>query len=345
MVKARDGIRSLWDTPERIERSREIIKNLLDCDMQSVINLTDSIDGKQDLRGFDFSMRNDEPPFRLYSSTGVTSGVMTKGDFRDLEFEGFNFSGSLFSNTNWYDCRFRDCLFNQSDLYISGFKGCSFENVRFLDCWIENAGLGLASDMNRGSFNNVEFVGGTFSRAYFQDPRIENCKFLCNISKVDFHASQFNNCVFEGILHEVSFWGRYKPVPSDKSFKGRQIPENCMTNVDFSKATFKKVRFGDCIDLSHSHLPKKGGVFLVKDAAKVFHEVSAEIERKWTGPDKLKAINAANNRAIENSTCECDQVVINPYEMNKMFGIEFTAEFIEIVKSVMTKNNYSVTRK
>jgi uncharacterized protein YjbI with pentapeptide repeats len=350
MGLTRKGVVSLWSEPDRLVKAHQIIDYLLNGNIDEVKNLTDKIDGKHDLRGFDFSLREQDIPFMNYEATGV--GGFPKANenhFKNITLEGFDCSGSLFSNSRWENCEFRDIVFNNADFYASSFGGCSFRNVRFKDCWLENLILGRSTEKNLGLFSEVQFIKGTFSRVTFGFPRFENCTFACDIKRTNFHGSQFYNCKFTGTLSGVLFWGEASPdkgfsneeifMPEEQIFKNQAIPHNPMTKVDFSKARFKpsldSVGFPERTDLSDTILPIKGGVFLVNDGPKVFSEMIRRIESEWQGPNEALAIKLADGYARDKRYYGLGQVVINPERMQKLDGEDFAKAFIKLLKQVM----------
>lgn len=336
MSKKTVSPKSMWNTPEGVQRANEIVARLSNGDVPGATNLLDKFEDKWDLRGFDFSLRPGDVPFAHYHSDGF---ILPKwgNTYRDIVIGNADLSHSLFAFADWYDCEFRDCKIEHADLTYSSFKGCSFRKVRFANCWIGNL-LGGVTEKNLGVFEDVEFVNGHFTSATFSYPRFERCRFKCDIGHVDFHGSQFYDCVFTGALSAVDFNGKADPGPGEEFMAGRPIPFNPMKNVDFSKARFKptfmSVSFSGDMDLRDCKFPVKGDVFLVQNCHEVFAEVARRIEMEWNSLMKEKGVENAGFY-LDRRIHPMGQVVIKPEWIAKHDGEEFAKAFVKLIKEVM----------
>ncbi|MBV8325495.1 pentapeptide repeat-containing protein [Chryseobacterium sp.] len=154
-----------------------------------------------------------------------------KSIFENCLFEKADFSDFSEHQDSFTDCVFKDCKFNLSAIGYDGtsFSGCIFENCKF----------------NRTIFNRPEFVDVVF----------KNCK----IKNIDFSASSFENCSFEGVLQDVWFRGGY-PLQSEIERFG--IPKkNEMKNVSFEKAELIYPTFSNHCDLSTVKINPSGNYY------------------------------------------------------------------------------------
>lgn len=340
MARKRAEIVQHWDSTEKRTAAHGIIEKMIEGDLKGAEAIHPRAEGRWAISGFDFGVRKHERPFQYFTPNGVDvpPGVARGAPnlYQNLIIEDANFSESLFYDSYWLDCTFRKCLFDRADLYGSHFRGCMFNDVRFDDCWIENNALGLSSEKNLGLFFDVEFVKGIFSRVSFGFPRFERCRFACPIKHTNFHGSQFEECSFEGRLDVVQFNRRPEPLPKVEDFVLlSDVPPNEMKRIDFSRASFQRIAFDDCLDLRDCTLPKKQRAFLVKNSSLTLGRVMVIIENEWDRDDKEQALHEAVFLLRSKSGCSVDQSVVVPTELEKKYGSEFAQRLVTIIKQAM----------
>lgn len=332
-----DAEMSLWNSPDRMRKAVDVISCLQDGNIEGALGMLDKVDGRWDLKGFDFSLHEGEMPF-MHLWPGGLVGSKRIVEYNDLVLEGIDFTHAAFAQTNWSDCEFRDCFFKQTVLRGSRFEGCAFNHVRFEDCSYGGL-LGGLTQRNLGRFDDVEFIGGNLFGVAFQHPSFERSLFQCNMTSVDFCGSQLTDCSFQGTLNDVKFRGR-SSKPGDPEWWGTlDIPLNQMRRVDFSRANFKEVYFCNGIDLGDCEFPTKGGVLYIKDGTEVFKEVARRIEVEWNDPDRR--VGMAKARYFLEDLCHPKgQVVYIPQMMKKTMGGELARKFMVVVEEVMKEQGY-----
>lgn len=128
------------------------------------------------------------------------------------------------------------------------FERCSFRGASLAECRLGYQG----SQYRHCIFERCSFHKGGAIRAEFY-----NCRFTdCKLNNVDFEASSFEDCVFEGKLSDVWFRGGY-PYPSyERKFGTPKM--NRMLNVSFARAELDFCTFSHGCDLSTVILPERG---------------------------------------------------------------------------------------
>ncbi len=168
----------------------------------------------------------------------VEKGDFTGSSFHDCWIEDCVFEGAYFEKTNFTemtdhgnvfnDCDFIGCKFNNA---VLGYKGTKFINCRFTNC-----------NFTRTLFIRGEFVGAVFI----------NCK----MKGIDFNASSFEECIFEGELNDCWFRGGFSTQLEMKKFG---IPKvNKMENVSLEKVDLIDLTFSNNCDLSTVKLNNNG---------------------------------------------------------------------------------------
>lgn len=148
----------------------------------------------------------------------------SKEVFRNVMVEGVVFVGCTFNK-----CRFKEVV----------EKGNEFIDCEFTNCTIENSYIGY----NQSSFENCSFIENKIKKTSFICPIFKRTKFYGTFSNIDFNASAFDNCVFEGQLKDVWFKGGFQSKAIAKRL-GPSMP-NKMLKVDFSKSTLNHTTFSN----------------------------------------------------------------------------------------------------
>ena len=206
----------------------------------------------------------------------------------DLSFERYDFSGALFGETTWIDCRFSHCIFSNLRFLCSRFVGCKFHRTNFIDCQNDAIFLDLGRD-KRCEFDECRFIRGEFVITVLYYPSFSKCFFKLDMNLIDFQGSQFSDCTFEGRLNGVTFRGRKDPSRSPVFRDGKEVPENTMMNVDFTKSKLELVHFRDSIDLTNCLFPDQEDLIVIKDAKRILKKAIEIIDREWEGEDRRLA--------------------------------------------------------
>ncbi len=189
------------------------------------------IEGKIDFRGIDA----DQTRMRkcVFEDTDFSFSSFQSARIEDIKFVRCHFYKVNFSNfsehgNHFNACTFIDCKFNYG---ILGYGGTHFVSTVFEKC-----------NFTKSDFIRAEFVGSIFKD--------------CRMKGIDFNASSFDDCIFEGELSDVWFRGGFA-LPSEYEYYG--LPKkNEMKNVSFEKAELKYLTFSDNCDLSSVRIKNDG---------------------------------------------------------------------------------------
>jgi len=207
-------------------------------------------------------------------------------EFEGVVVEDVDFSDADMIELAWTRCSFSNCKFDHTRLDDAAFFDCRISKCVFVNSNLTGCVLGGHIGNHSGELMDSVFKDGMFKDVVFAFPRIERCKFDCNITNVDFNGSQLTDCWFTGRLDKVIFRRRPGESVTDKATWARLRPENRMENVDFSEASLYDVDFWNGVDLTKCRLPRKRGLFLVLDGPSVFAEARKEIESSWKGEER-----------------------------------------------------------
>jgi uncharacterized protein YjbI with pentapeptide repeats len=275
-----------WTSREGRERTQSILGLLRTGKSTAIAALLGTHEGRSDLRGFLFPK-----PRQTGQSIGFSGYEVSMTSepqrFERLILEDIDFSCADMTETIWKRCNFSNCEFDNSRLNEAAFFDCHVSESRFVNSNLTGCVLGGHVRNHSGELVNCRFQGGKFKEVVFAFPKLEGCRFDCDVVNVDFNGSQLTDCIFTGRLDKVIF--RRKPSKSvtDEIRLARLIPENRMEHVDFSEADLHDVDFRNGIDLTKCIFSKgRRGMFLVLDGTRVFAEVRRQIESSWNGENR-----------------------------------------------------------
>lgn len=258
-----------------------------------------------------------------------SNGVLL--DFRGIElnnlaikncrFENIDFSFSSFKSSWIENSSFKNCYFKDADFTKISDQGNKFEECIFFNCKFNNSGLGYkGSAFVECIFENTNFQKAVFIRAEF-----ERCSFInSKIKGIDFNASSFEECIFEGILDDVWFRGGF-PLQSDNQYFG--FPKkNIMKKVSFEKAELKNLTFSDDCDLSSVCLGDNPEVFKYSNwyrrlqlLAKEIISWDSECGKQGEIFVKTHLVHAKNQ----------DWYILNLKELEQIYGLETASKIID----------------
>ncbi len=163
------------------------------------------------------------------------------------------------------DAKARDVIFASGSM-----KEVSFHNADLRDShWGKGGSFGPV--VEGADFEGADFRGSTFSHPLFRECHFVNAR----LKSVDFFGAAFENCVFRGLLEDVSFHG----WDQDRRFV------NAMKNVDFSGAELRFVGFSNGIDLTTCKFPDKG-YMRVPHPQRTYQRALEIVLTEWQGTDK-----------------------------------------------------------
>jgi len=249
------SLSSRWTTREGNDLTQRIL-NLLRKGMSSdVAQIAGKHERRSDLRGFSFPK-----PKRTGQSIEL-SGYKVELISDATEFEGvvsedIDFSDADMRESVWRRCSFSNCKFDHSRLDDAAFFDCRISRCGFVNSNLTGCVLGGHIRNHSGELTDSIFKDGAFKDVVFAFPRIERCRFDCNITNVDFNGSQLTDCWFTGKLDKVIFRKRPGESVTDKAMWARLIPENRMENVDFSEAGLYDVDFWNGVDTKNADFPE-----------------------------------------------------------------------------------------
>ncbi len=214
-------------------------------------------------------------------------------DFRGLDLSNQKFSGIRITNADFsysnFDrswlkrSKFTDVLFEKTSFVETRDVGNVFENVSFIKCKFNYAGLGY----DGARYKSCIFEGSSFARTLFSNAVFLACVFRnSKLNGSDFYGSSFDDCKFIGKLEDVWFRGRYS---DSYLFKGPfgYARKNRMKNVSFEGAILEDVSFTNNCDLSSIILPKTGNYQLF-DKGKNRLEYLIHRINDWEEPQKTE---------------------------------------------------------
>lgn len=169
------------------------------------------------------------------------------------KFVDVDFSGAELSPLWLEHCQLENVLFDLAKLDGCSDQGNRFERCRFSGTSMVNVGLGYqGSQYHDCVFEKCNFLNANGIRAEFYRCRFKDCK----LKGVDFGASAFEDCAFEGKLADVWFRGGHPYPEYERKFGTPK--KNHMKGVSFGKAELEFVDFSHDCDLSTVALPEQG---------------------------------------------------------------------------------------
>jgi len=186
--------------------------------------------------------------FRGYSARRILVKDVT---LKDIDLSHADFSSS-WMETN----RFENCLFEKTDFTDASDHGNTFDHCVFLNCKFKLAVLGY-----KGSrYGNCIFKECGFQRTNFIRPEFVSTDFIhCRLKSIDFNASSFENCKFEGLVDDMWFRGTFPTRSQIETFGQPKI--NKMLNVSFEDADLCDPAFSNWCDLSTVKIKNNGRYF------------------------------------------------------------------------------------
>lgn len=243
----------------------------------------------------------------LTSGKGIPEGhrrIADRFDFRSLplhscktlskkNFNRLDFSNGLLQKLWIEHCTFEDVVFDRANLselldHCNNFKSCSFHEADFRSAMIGYGG---------SRYENCVFEKARFSGTAFIRPEFNSCKFLkCKLKGVNFNASSFVDCVFQGKLEKVCFKSGF--AESNQVLALGEPRKNKMTGVDFSKADLCNVSFSHDCDLSSIAMPTDNS-HLLYDNWKERLERATKLINAWPENDRSRGLLFIESHSVQ----------------------------------------------
>ena len=215
-------LKKRWDVYPTLQDVLTATHNL----SQSPFGLTE--DGLHDFRGIKLQMPSDS----VYYENHELPVSLHRADFSGSTWENV----SLTTADDAQPCIVFDCLFDESKHYnsLSSFSRICFENCSFHACTFKHFYFA-------GSLKNCRITGikKNNSKLEFGCDFISDCLFEGEMRKLKFWGSPLDNCTFKGTLYDCSFEGLN--INSDKWKQGYVSPDevdNRFNNLDCTEAEF-----------------------------------------------------------------------------------------------------------
>lgn len=240
-----------------------------------------------------------------------------------LEIEKADLSHSSFYGSWIEKSILKDVFFEKTGFEEISDKGNLFENISFINCKFNKAGLGYdGSQFVNCKFERTGFTGAVFIRSEFQ-----GCVFdCCKLNGVDFNASSFEECSFIGKLDGVWFRGKYPLASNVKEF-GEAI-KNQMKNVSFEEAILEGVNFSNECDLSNVQIPKTGRYQIFDNWASRLKKLKTKIGG-WPMLQRMEAEIFTDSYLVHAKTQ--DWFLINIEEIEQGFGVDVAQNIITVL--------------
>jgi hypothetical protein len=231
-----------------------------------------------------------------------------------LHLRDYDFSGARFDSGWVENCVFENVRFDAADL-----SGLADHGNRFQQCVFDRTKFRVAVLGYKGTeYEGCRFSNADFSRTAFIRPEFNDCQFVnCKLRGVDFNASSFVDCTFEGLLQDVWFRGGYG-FPGDPDEFGPARP-NEMRNVSFANAELRDLHFSNHCDLSSVMLPLVGN-YRRYSSWRTRLERVRELSKDWPSSDRAEAEAFVNSHMVHAQ--HQDSYLLNDEDLQGEVGVE-----------------------
>lgn len=265
-------------------------------------------------------------PFPLIDETILDFKGLTLDSIviKNSIFEKTDFSFSSFVNVWLENSEFKHCIFNNVDFSQMKDHGNQFNNCIFFKCKFNYAAIGYYGS----KFQSCKFEACNFNKSIFTRAEFEQTLFINNkIKSVDFNASSFENCIFEGLLDDVWFRGNFASNADNIIFGKPKV--NVMKNVSFENALIKDITLSDNCDLSTVKINNNTGYYLFDRWYDRLLFTKSEIQ-SWP-TDEIKEANFFINNYLRHAVNQ-DWYIISSEDMDKYYGKKVASRIIYTLK-------------
>jgi uncharacterized protein YjbI with pentapeptide repeats len=219
--------------------------------------------------------------------------------------------------------------FNNFDFSFSTFTYSWIENSIFEKCHFYKVDFSNFSD-HQNSFKECYFIDCKFTKTIFTRPEFVNVVFRnCRIINIDFSASSFESCTFEGKLKDVWFRGGF-PLQSDNISFGNP-KKNEMKNVSFENAELEDLTFSDNCDLSTIKI-NSSNIYYLFNRWKERLELLKLEHLNWDDKDKKEAGIFTRVHLVH--AIKQDWYIINRNDVERDYGKEVAVRILKQLNSL-----------
>lgn len=253
-----------------------------------------------------FGGAGERQDFRGYSL--VNQKILKNVKIVNVDFEYSDFSNLWIENCVFENVNFGNANLSDIKDHNNFFRNCSFDHVD-----MKFAGIGY----KKSTYESCLFANVNFKKTVFCSTVFKKCKFLeLKMKNIDFNASSFEDCMFEGVLESVWFCNGYK-FPNDVREYGSYAP-NSMKNVSFENARLLDVMFVGGIDLSTVIPPSETSYRLYDHWHSRLKKLN--MDKVNQEHEHIEDINLFLNCYFENSKSQ-DFYLINVSEIEELYGV------------------------
>lgn len=192
----------------------------------------------------------------------------------EADFSGADFSKMQLRAMRFTNCRFDAANFTSTSEHGSVFDGCSFVRTDW------RAGhIGA----EHSQFRRSVFDSPKLAKTNFYNARFEQCRFAGAWKGVDFNASGFWGCRFEGRYDDIMVRGDYL-FASERARRGKPR-DSGLHDVSFADADLHWIGLaGGCV-VERVEMPRSGDAFLcnlmrlLHDEAALFDDAAFELHQ------------------------------------------------------------------
>jgi fluoroquinolone resistance protein len=299
-----------WKSTLENDRASERIFNI--CKYGGVLSMDQTPFGR---------LEGDLIDFRGYPAHRILVKDVT---LKDIDFSYADFSSS-WMETN----RFENCLFVKTDFTDAPDHGNAFDHCTFHQSKFKLAVLGY-----KGShYRNCIFRECGFQRTNFIRPEFVNTDFInCRLKSIDFNASSFENCKFEGLLEDVWFRGTFPSASQIERFGQPKI--NKMENVSFENADLHYPAFSNWCDLSTVKIKNDGKHFKYDNWYQRLQFLGKEIESWDDEHQRNRAAKFVKVYSVHAPTQEWN--IVNLNDLQKPYGTDVASKIIDILDAYIS---------
>jgi len=256
----------------------------------------------------------------------VATGIPEREVFESLILKDIDLSKAALRDGVWQDCRLERVRFDGARLLGTSLRSGLITESSFRGASLRDTHWGLKTrpgpDVAGTDFSEADLRESTFDFPLFRDCRFSRTE----LRRVDFFGARFEGCVFEGLLDEVLFHGRW-PWPEDPEVRDLRNP---MTDVDFSRAELRWVEFDMGIDLSSCRLPTDGYLRVPRPRA-TYTSALRRIEREWTGSARTAGAFFLEN-ILKHHPEEQPFTILRPRDLiESLMGHEVGGKLVDVI--------------
>lgn len=266
---------------------------------EPLYGLYPTIGGRIDLRGVCTPRPSVVRQFEIDSKAiSAFEGLV---ELRGVHLKGIDLSNCRLDSLRFLDSTIEDCSFDSGRCQDWRMWRTTVLNTSFRNTDLRNSALGPVNrtETKRNSFRSVDFTNADLRKTVYVSADMLNCVFAqTNLAKIDFQGTIFKDCIFSGLLNEVTFYQR--------AFQGERFPPNEMLGVDLRDATLRHVEFRN-LDMNNVKWPESNQHIVLsnykaclskmldtlgdcKDESSKRVQAIFRMKLKWAGPNQREGV-------------------------------------------------------